>query len=147
MAIAFAWLLVSVRLRFQGLFATDLQPLLGNYYLYQWQLSTALGEHNGTWKISWSGQPESTVKLAAAWHEMRHRRILLRDVTSTLMLQDEGTKGYWRALGIYFTAPTLGMLAAAQVFLRARRGVGPYCAKLHHAINKRFICRMFSHPG
>jgi hypothetical protein len=87
------------------------------------------------------------VKLAAAWHEMRHRRILLRDVTSTLMLQDEGTKGYWRALGIYFTAPTLGMLAAAQVFLRARRGVGPYCAKLHHANNKRCICRMFSHPG
>ena len=96
-SLAFAGLLVSVGLRFQGLFATDLQPLLGNYYLYQWQLSTALGEHNGTWKISWSGQPESTVKLAAAWHEMRHRRILLRDVASTLMLQDEGTKGYLSA--------------------------------------------------
>jgi aquaporin Z len=46
---------------------------------------------------------------------------------------------YWRALWIYFTAPTLGTLAAAQVFLRARRGVGPYCAKLHHANNKRCI--------
>jgi hypothetical protein len=93
-SLAFAGLLVSVGLKFQGLFASDLQPLLGNYYLYQWQLSMALGEHNGTWKISWGGQPESAVKLAAAWHEMRHRRILLRDVASTLMLQDEGSKGY-----------------------------------------------------
>ncbi len=39
----------------------------------------------------------------------------------------------WHALWIYFIAPSLGMLAAAEVFLRIRRGVGPYCAKLHHA--------------
>jgi aquaporin Z len=47
--------------------------------------------------------------------------------------------GYWHALWIYFFAPTLGMLIAAEVFLRARGGVGPYCAKLHHANNKRCI--------
>jgi aquaporin Z len=47
--------------------------------------------------------------------------------------------GYWYALWIYFFAPTLGMLIAGEVFLRARRGVGPYCAKLHHANNKRCI--------
>ena len=47
--------------------------------------------------------------------------------------------GYWHALWIYFTAPTLGMLAAAEVFLRARGGAAPYCAKLHHANNKRCI--------
>jgi aquaporin Z len=47
--------------------------------------------------------------------------------------------GYWHALWIYFIAPTLGMLAAAQVFLWVRGGVGPYCAKLHHANNKRCI--------
>ncbi len=46
---------------------------------------------------------------------------------------------YWHALWIYLLAPTLGMLAAAEIFLRARRGVGPYCAKLHHANNKRCI--------
>jgi aquaporin Z len=46
---------------------------------------------------------------------------------------------YWHALWIYFVAPTLGMLAAAEVFLRARGGVAPYCAKLHHANNKRCI--------
>ena len=46
---------------------------------------------------------------------------------------------YWHALWLYFLAPTLGMLVAAEVFLRARGGVGPYCAKLHHANNKRCI--------
>jgi aquaporin Z len=48
---------------------------------------------------------------------------------------------YWRVLWIYFIAPTLGMLFAAEAFLRARRGVPPYCAKLHHANNKRCIFR------
>jgi aquaporin Z len=47
--------------------------------------------------------------------------------------------GYWHALWIYFIAPTFGMLAAAQGFLWVRGGVGPYCAKLHHANNKRCI--------
>jgi aquaporin Z len=47
--------------------------------------------------------------------------------------------GYWHALWIYFTAPPLGMLAAAEIFLRVRGGVGPRCAKLHHSNNKRCI--------
>jgi aquaporin Z len=46
---------------------------------------------------------------------------------------------YWYALWIYFVAPTLGMLVAAEIFLRARGGVPPFCAKLHHANNKRCI--------
>lgn len=46
---------------------------------------------------------------------------------------------YWHALWIYFIAPCLGMLAAAEVFLKVRRGRAPYCAKLHHANNKRCI--------
>jgi aquaporin Z len=46
---------------------------------------------------------------------------------------------YWHALWIYFIAPPLGMLAAAETFLRLRGGVGPACAKLHHTNNKRCI--------
>ncbi len=46
---------------------------------------------------------------------------------------------YWQALWVYFAAPTAGMLGASEVFLRVRGGVGPYCAKLHHANNKRCI--------
>jgi aquaporin Z len=47
--------------------------------------------------------------------------------------------GYWYALWIYFIAPPLGMLAAAEVFLVAREGKSPYCAKLHHHNDKRCI--------
>ena len=47
--------------------------------------------------------------------------------------------GYWHTIWIYFVAPTVGMLAAATVFLRARDGAPPYCAKLDHANNKRCI--------
>lgn len=46
---------------------------------------------------------------------------------------------YWHALWIYFLAPTFGMLVAAELFLRARRGVAPFCAKLHHTNHKRCI--------
>jgi len=47
--------------------------------------------------------------------------------------------GYWYGLWIYFIAPPLGMLAAAEIFLRVRGGIGPYCAKLVHAADKRCI--------
>lgn len=48
---------------------------------------------------------------------------------------------YWHALWLYFAAPTLGMLIAAEVFLSARDGVRPFCAKLHHANDTRCIFR------
>jgi aquaporin Z len=47
--------------------------------------------------------------------------------------------GYWHTLWIYFIAPTMGMLAAAETFRRLRRGVAPCCAKLHHANDERCI--------
>ena len=49
---------------------------------------------------------------------------------------------YRHALWVYFLAPTLGMLVAAELFLLIRGGIGPSCAKLHHANEKRCIfCR------
>lgn len=53
---------------------------------------------------------------------------------------------YWHALWIYFLAPPLGMLGAAEIFLLARGGQGPNCAKLHHRNNKRCIF-CYSEPG
>jgi aquaporin Z len=45
----------------------------------------------------------------------------------------------WHALWVYFTAPPLGMLLAAEVYVR-RRGLGAvWCAKLHHDNRKRCI--------
>lgn len=54
--------------------------------------------------------------------------------------------GYWQAIWIYFVAPTVGMLGAAEVFLWVRGGRGPYCAKLDHANNRRCIFRHGSQP-
>jgi aquaporin Z len=46
----------------------------------------------------------------------------------------------WQALWIYFTAPPIGMLAAAEVYLKTRGAKRVFCAKLHHN-NKRCIFR------
>jgi aquaporin Z len=40
--------------------------------------------------------------------------------------------GAWDALWIYFIAPPIGMLLAAELFLRRRPGVTPPCAKMCH---------------
>ena len=47
--------------------------------------------------------------------------------------------GDWTALWIYFTAPLLGMLAAAQLYLARRGRQAVACAKLHHQNSKRCI--------
>ena len=47
----------------------------------------------------------------------------------------------WTSLWIYFTAPSLGMLAAAEVFQRMKAGRAVTCAKLHHHNNSRCIFR------
>lgn len=49
--------------------------------------------------------------------------------------------GRWTALWIYFTAPPLGMLAAAEIYLRRRGAHRVFCAKLHHHNAKRCIFR------
>jgi len=45
----------------------------------------------------------------------------------------------WTALWIYFTAPPLGMLLAAQVYLGLRGAHKVFCAKLNHDNDKRCI--------
>jgi aquaporin Z len=52
---------------------------------------------------------------------------------------------YWHALWIYFLAPSTGMLAAGEVFLRVRQGAAPFCAKLHHANHERCIFHHAQH--
>lgn len=44
----------------------------------------------------------------------------------------------WTALWIYFTAPPLGMLLAAELFVQLRK-TAPHCAKMHHHNSKRCI--------
>jgi aquaporin Z len=47
----------------------------------------------------------------------------------------------WTALWIYFTAPPLGMLAAAEVYVRLRGAHRVLCAKLDHRTTRRCIFR------
>jgi aquaporin Z len=45
----------------------------------------------------------------------------------------------WTALWVYFTAPLIGMLAAAQVYVAMKNPRAVSCAKLHHQNSKRCI--------
>jgi aquaporin Z len=47
----------------------------------------------------------------------------------------------WTSLWIYFTAPLLGMLLAAEVYRLVKSGREVACAKLHHHNNQRCIFR------
>lgn len=49
--------------------------------------------------------------------------------------------GEWTAIGVYFTAPPLAMLLAAQVYRRRRGARAVLCAKLHHDNRARCIFR------
>jgi len=53
--------------------------------------------------------------------------------------------GTWSFIWIYFTAPPLGMLVAAEVYLRVKGAAGVLCAKLHHHNDKRCIFRCGYH--
>lgn len=47
----------------------------------------------------------------------------------------------WTALWVYFTAPPIGMLLAAEAYVRAHGRSGVRCAKLHHQNTERCIFR------
>jgi aquaporin Z len=51
----------------------------------------------------------------------------------------------WTALWIYFTAPPLGMLLAAELYLRTKGAARIGCAKLHHQNHRR--CIFCGFPG
>jgi aquaporin Z len=45
----------------------------------------------------------------------------------------------WTGLWVYFTAPLIGMLTAAEVYVRSKGAQSVGCAKLHHENDKRCI--------
>ncbi len=51
----------------------------------------------------------------------------------------------WRSLWLYFAAPPLGMLLAAELFLAVRGARAVHCAKLHHRNSQRCIFRCRFH--
>ena len=81
-------------MKYPGLFTKELQPLLGNFHLYECQTSWAVNESQEAWAIALSGQPQTAIQWAVEWHRMPHRRAFLRDNAPILMIQDEGTRNY-----------------------------------------------------
>ena len=55
--------------------------------------------------------------------------------------------GQWRPLWIYFTAPPLGMLLAAEIYHRIQGPHAVKCCKLHHENDKRCIFRCNYRPA
>ncbi len=55
--------------------------------------------------------------------------------------------GTWTFLWIYVLAPTLGMLLAAEMYLRIKGAQRVICAKLHHHNDKRCIFRCGYHKA
>lgn len=47
--------------------------------------------------------------------------------------------GIWNSIWVYFTAPPLGMLLAAETYLRLKGARAVLCAKLHHHNHERCI--------
>ena len=47
----------------------------------------------------------------------------------------------WTAFWVYLTAPPLGMLMAAELYVRTKSLKNVYCAKLHHQNGQRCIFR------
>jgi len=103
-SVAFAGVLIALGLKHPVLFTRDLQPLLGNLFLYGTQLSLALSEGN-SWSIAYSDQHQLVIEMAKQWNQMPHRRYPLQEVAQWVMMQDEGTRAYlssripgWRKL-------------------------------------------------
>jgi len=48
---------------------------------------------------------------------------------------------WWQAMWIYFTAPPLGMLLAAEIYVRLKGRAAVLCCKLHHDNHQRCIFR------
>ncbi len=56
--------------------------------------------------------------------------------------------GAWTALWVYLTAPIMGMLLAAEIYVRRRSRAAVLCAKLHHTFDTRCIFRCgYCAPG
>jgi aquaporin Z len=80
--------------------------------------------------------------------------ILIEDPFSGMSMNPARTFGAassaktWTALWIYFTAPPIGMLLAAQLYQKLRGRASVFCAKLHHQNDTRCIfCEYRSESG
>jgi hypothetical protein len=97
-SLSLAGVLTAVGLRQPSLFRDVLQPLLGDPFLYELQLSAACQEADASWQTSmmmpWADKGKAPYEKALEWNQMPHRRRVLHDVVQGLMFHDAGTMEY-----------------------------------------------------
>jgi hypothetical protein len=76
------------------LFAGDLLPLLGNFYIFRTQLSWAQHESAEMWRSELANFGEQLAPMAVEWHRLPHRRYLLQDVVQRVMLHHDELQRY-----------------------------------------------------
>src|SRR6185436_12782254 len=93
-SLAFAGVLVAVGMRHPQLFAGDLLPLLGNFYIFRIQLSWAQHESAEMWRSELANRGEQLAPMAVEWHRLPHRRYVLQDLVQRVMLYHDELQRY-----------------------------------------------------
>jgi hypothetical protein len=90
-SVALLGVLTAVGLMKPSLLEGALRPLLGVWQLYEWQDWIVANE--SVWQLemsSWSLQGETFFNLARDWHSLPHRKSLLRDIATRLLIVRPG---------------------------------------------------------
>jgi aquaporin Z len=98
-------------------------------------MTTVLVVSNGPW-ARWTGLFAGALVLSYITFEAPFSGMSLNPARTLASALPAMT---WTALWLYFTAPPLGMLAAAEVYVGLRSARAVHCAKLHHQNSKRCI--------
>jgi len=93
---AFLGLLSCVGKRHPNLFLKELQPLLTIPELYEWDIWHQ-SQGQGLQMLAWRGlnQPAPLVRLAAEWHDMKHRKQALLGVAFSLFVQHDSMRNFF----------------------------------------------------
>jgi len=105
-------------------------------------MSTVLRLTNGPW-ARWTGLACGALVATYITIEAPYSGMSMNPARS---LASAVVAGQWTAFWIYLTAPPLGMLAAAELWVRHSSPRGVRCAKLNHSGSRRCIFRCAAAP-
>jgi aquaporin Z len=105
-------------------------------------MSTVLRLTNGPW-ARWTGLACGALVATYITVEAPYSGMSMNPARS---LASAVVAGQWTAFWIYLTAPPLGMLAAAELWVRQSGRRGVRCAKLNHDGSRRCIFRCAAAP-
>lgn len=105
-SLAFAGVLVDIGKRTPALFAGELQELLAVWELYAVDSQVVAGRSGSTWPelIGWGRQPQQLVSLAADWYGLSHRKQLLWNVATYLLLSNASIRPFFERVRTEWSA-------------------------------------------